>query len=87
MPNATLARELNAGRMFRPLMPASRHWEVGHALPNPVLGEYGKLYWWLEVHVLIAEARDDTAQANGLLQVQATIRDRRDELWIGLRQP
>ena len=87
VPNATLARELNAGRMFRPLMPASRHWQAGREFPNPVLGEYEKLYWWLEVHVLIARAQDDTAKANDLMQVQATVRDRRDELWNGGRQP
>ena len=86
MPNATLARELNAGRMFRPLLKASRDWQVGREVPNPVLGEYEKLYWWLEAHILIAQAGGNPTQANDLLQVQATLRNRRDELWSGIGQ-
>ena len=87
LPNATLARELNAGRMFRPLLKASRDWQVGQEIPNPVLGEYEKLYWWLEAHILIAQADSDTAQAGLLVQVQETIRHRRDELWSATGQP
>lgn len=86
MPNATLARELNAGRMFRPLLKASRDWQVGREVPNPVLGEYEKLYWWLEAHILIAQAGGNPTQANDLLQVQATLGNRRDELWSGIGQ-
>lgn len=84
VPNATLARELNAGRMFRPLLKASRDWQVGQEVPNPILGEYEKLYWWLEAHILIAQAGGNIAKANDLIQAQATIRDRRDELWSRL---
>lgn len=87
VPNATLARELNAGRMFRPLLKASRDWQVGQEVPNPVLGEYEKLYWWLEAHILIAQAGSDTAQAGILMQVQETVRHRRDDLWRGIGQP
>ena len=87
VPNATLARELNAGRMFRPLLKASRDWQVGQEVPNPVLGEYEKLYWWLEAHILIAQAGGDTAQVGILMQVQETVRHRRDDLWRGIGQP
>jgi hypothetical protein len=87
VPNATLARELNAGRMFRPLLKSSRDWQVGQEVPNPVLGEYEKLYWWLEVHILLAQAGSDAAQAGLLVQVQETVRHRRDELWSALGQP
>ena len=86
MPNATLARELNAGRMFRPLLKASRDRQIGQEIPNPVLGEYEKLYWWLEAHILIAQAGGNPAQANNLLRVQATLGNRRDELWSGIGQ-
>ncbi len=57
------------------------------AVPNPVLGEYEKLYWWLEAQILIAQAGGDTAQAVRLVQVQETVRHRRDELWSGIGQP
>lgn len=87
VPNATLARELNGGRMFRPLLKASRDWQVGQEVPNPVLGEYEKLYWWLEAHILIAQTGSDTAQAGILMQVQETVRHRRDDLWRGIGQP
>ena len=87
VPNATLARELNAGRTFWPLLQASRHGQVGQVLPNPLFGEYEKLYWWLEAHVLIAQAGSNTTSTHDLIQVQATIRKRRDELWSGLGQP
>ena len=87
VPNATLARELNAGRTFWPLLQASRHWQVSQVLPNPLFGEYEKLYWWLEAHVLIAQAGSNITSTHDLIQVQATIRDRRDELWGGFGQP
>ena len=87
VPNATLARELNAGSMFRPLLKASRDWQVGQEVPNPILGEYEKLYWWLEAHILIVQAGSDTVKAGLLAQVQETVRHRRDELWNAIGQP
>ena len=87
LPNATLARELNAGRIFQPLLKASRDWQVGQEVHNPVLGEYEKLYWWLEAHILIEQASSGTAQADLLVQVQKTVRHRRDELWSAVGQP
>ena len=73
--------------MFQPLLKASRDWQVGQEVHNPVLGEYEKLYWWLEAHILIAQASRDTAQAGLLVQVQETVRHRRDELWSAVGQP
>ena len=36
------------------LLQASWDWQVGQAVVNPALGKCEKLYWWLEIHILIA---------------------------------